>query len=193
MLKRYLNEKEQLLYVNKFFRRIIFILAFVIAMQSLMLYYVVGYTKVILVPPQITSVLEITGKDANEEYVKGMSKYLLNLALNYTPQSVEDQLGDFLKYVEPSKYELFRSTFLRIIDDVKTTQISSSFYVNYIKVDRNAKKVIVRGSLLRVTPSNIVMKDENHYYAYEYLIREGKFMITKFVDCGSREETCVQK
>lgn len=193
MLKRYLSEKEQLLYVNKFLRRIIFIFAFVIAMQSLMLYYVVGYTKVILVPPQITSVLEITGKDANEEYVKGMSKYLLNLALSYTPQSVEDQLGDFLKYVEPSKYELFRSAFLRIIDDVKTTQISSSFYVNYIKVDRNAKRVIVRGSLLRVTPSNIVMKDENHYYAYEYLIREGKFMITKFVDCGSREEACVQK
>lgn len=193
MLKRYLNEKEQLLYINKFFRRIIFILVFVIALQSLMLYYVIGYTRVILVPPQITSVLEVTGKDANEEYIKGMSKYLLNLALSYTPQSVEDQLGDFLKYVEPSKYELFRSTFLRIIDDVKTTQISSSFYVNHIKVDRNAKRVIVRGSLLRVTPSNIVMKDENRYYAYEYLIKEGKFMITKFVDCGSREEACVQK
>ncbi|MEM4619487.1 MAG: TraE/TraK family type IV conjugative transfer system protein [Desulfurococcaceae archaeon] len=193
MLKRYISEKEQLLYVNKFFRRIIFILALVIAVQSLMLYYVIGYTKVVLIPPQITSVLEITGKDANEEYIKGMTKYLLNLALSYTPQSIEDQLGDFLKYVEPSKYESFRSAFLRLIDDVKTTQISSSFYVDYIKVDRQARRVIVRGSLLRITPGNIVMRDENRYFAYEYLIKDGKFMVTKFIDCGSREEGCVQR
>lgn len=191
MLKRYLSEKEQLLYVNKFFRRIIFVLVFVIAVQSLMLYFVVGYTKVILIPPQITGVLEVTGKDANEEYIKGMTKYLMSLALNYTPYSVEDQLGDLLKYVEPSKYESFRRTILRLIDDVKTTQISSSFYIDHIKVDRNARKVIVRGSLLRVTPGNIVMRDENRYYAYEYLIRDGKFMITKFIDCGNREEGCV--
>ncbi len=100
--------------------------------NSLVTYHAMNNQKVVILPPMVDHKIEIRGNDADDEYLKLMSRYSIKLLLDYTPSNAEQNFSDFLKLTFPRVFSSMRSDLDKIIEEVLRLRISSSFQVNTI-------------------------------------------------------------
>ena len=141
--------------------------------------------KVILLPPKLTGKVVITDDSASPNYIKSMVDYVVYLATNYTPDTVNSRLKEFLKYVEPSVYEKVKSQIGQISRDVKFYGRTQAFYPKKFVLMKDKNEVIVEGRLVKFYMGKL-MEDGPAKFVVGYRIRNGEFFVTEFYPVKSK-------
>lgn len=183
ILDKYQNEKDQLKYVNRFLRITIFLLILALMLNSIAVMYAINRHKVIILPPEVSAPLELSGNTVNEEYLKSIVKYVAFLALNYSSTTVLDQFNDFLKLFAPEVQDKFKVSLAKIAEDVKLTHVTSTFQLTNLKVDYNKSIVVFTGYRKITSGQNVVLKEGEESYFITYKVSNARFALTNFGKC----------
>jgi len=144
---------------------------------SMIIYYVMGYEKVILVPPNITDTLWVSQKNVSPAYLSSMSLFFSELRFNLTPANATSQRQIFLDYVDPSQYEKLKAELIEEEAHLKKDHITISFYATGMPlVDVTHLIAKVPGDLQYVVGDSL-QPAQHVLYQITYRLSGGKLMI----------------
>jgi len=187
MLGDYLEEKVYLKKQNRFYRLAITLLIVCLLFNGFITYYAIKSEKVVLVPYGLSETVSVSDKDIDNAYLEEFIKFVMYCAFSYTPETVSYQFDRLLSVFTPETYAKYKTTFSEMEKDVLSGNISSSFIVTHIKINKTTRKVLVTGILNQWTRESLVVKNEERKYIIEYDIRHGRLFVKELVMCTGVE------
>jgi type IV conjugative transfer system protein TraE len=191
--KKYLDENVNLVRQLRFLRFVVFLLAAAVVINGFFVYSSDIRHKTILIPPLIEGEAYVYGKDASDSYLKAMAEHTCFTRLNYTPTNVGKQFSAFLKLLDSSAYSVHSSALYKQKENIIQMQVSSAFFPEQVKIDRNKKIIYVSGHLSQWTYDKEFITSERRTYAVKYQINSGRFYVTDFIGCGKSISDCEGK
>lgn len=177
----FLQKSANLFAENRLLKFAIVIIGGAVILNIFMTQKAFNSMRVIITPPVVDSKMEITGYGADEQYIKKMSRYILGLALTYTPATAKKQFNELLAMFSPETFQGARQTFNEMAETVETTGTSSVFYIQKIVHDPDASLIEVSG-LKRQEIEGVRVQDEKRTYAIGYRFEQGRFWITEITE-----------
>jgi len=113
------------------------------------------------------------------EYLEQMGYFLIQLALNVTPQSVDYQSRLLLQYVAPASYGEVKTAMTVVAERLKRDGASTVFSARNVTTDERALKVSIQGSLTTFIGDRRV-SDVTKSYLVELQYALGKLTIKSF-------------
>ncbi|SRR5579883_463537 len=154
---------------------------------SLIIYYVMGYERVVLVPPNITRQSWVSQNSVSPEYLASMSLFFMELRFNLTPSNALIQRQLFLGYVEPSQYEKLKAELIEQEEHLKKEHIAISFYPTaspFVDSDKLIAKV--SGDIQYVVGDSL-QPAQHIVYQIAYRLSGGKLMIRSIEEVKEHE------
>ena len=146
---------------------------------ALIAYRLVGYERVIVVPPAVHKSFWVENDRVSAEYLEQMGYFLIQLALNVTPQSVDYQSRLLLQYVAPASYGEVKTSMTVVAEHLKRDGASTVFSARNVTTDERALKVSIQGSLTTFIGDRRV-SDVTKSYLVELQYALGKLTIKSF-------------
>ena len=146
---------------------------------ALIAYRLVGYERVIVVPPAVHKSFWVENDRVSAEYLEQMGYFLIQLALNVTPQSVDYQSRLLLQYVAPASYGEIKTAMTVVAERLKRDGASTVFSARNVTTDERALKVSIQGSLTTFIGDRRV-SDVTKSYLVELQYALGKLTIKSF-------------
>jgi conjugal transfer pilus assembly protein TraE len=146
---------------------------------ALIAYRLVGYERVIVVPPAVHKSFWVENDRVSAEYLEQMGYFLIQLALNVTPQSVDYQSRLLLQYVAPASYGEVKTAMTVVAERLKRDGASTVFSARNVTTDERALKVSIQGSLTTFIGDRRV-SDVTKSYLVELQYALGKLTIKSF-------------
>ncbi len=179
-LKDYIEERESLRSANRLLKFFVVIVGVAVIVNSLFVYYLTQKQKVLIVPPVMSDQMFIYASDASDEYIVNMSRFVSSLMLTYNPGTARIQFSHFLKFCHPSSVAKYKTSLYDLVERIEAGQVSSVFYPQQFKVDRQNKTVYIMGVLNQYTQDKQFITNENRTYVMVYQIENGFFSIKDF-------------
>lgn len=146
---------------------------------ALIAYRLIGYERVIVVPPAVHKSFWVENDKVSAEYLEQMGYFLIQLALNVTPQSVDYQSRLLLQYVAPASYGEIKTAMAIVAERLKRDGASTVFSARNLTTDERALKVSIQGSLTTFIGDRRV-SDVTKSYLVELQYALGKLTIKSF-------------
>ncbi|MHB1948476.1 MAG: type IV conjugative transfer system protein TraE [Gammaproteobacteria bacterium] len=144
---------------------------------SLIIYYVIGFEKVVLVPPSITREFWVSQNSVSPEYLQSMSLFLAELRFNLTPANAAMERQLFLKYVDSSQYEKLNTNLIEEEEHLKKEHITITFYATEPpRVDPSKLIAKVTGDLQYIVGDSL-QPMQHVTYQISYRLSGGRLMI----------------
>ena len=147
--------------------------------MALTAYRLVGSERVVVVPPAVHKSFWVESDKVSAEYLEQMGYFLIQLALNVTPQSVDYQAQLLLQYVAPASYGEIKTSMTVVADRLKRDGASTVFSARNLLTDERALKVAIQGSLTTFIGDRRV-SDVTKSYLVELQYAAGKLTIKSF-------------
>lgn len=148
-------------------------------MQVLVMFFLIGREKIILVPPNIEKSFWVTASHVSPEYLSEMTTFFANLRLNITPESAGIQRDSILRYTDPVYYNTLKTQLVQEADRVTDQHISMAFFPVNVKVDSKHFKAIIEGDLKSyVGEDSLPTKRVNYLVTYRY--DAGRLLVKSF-------------
>lgn len=148
-------------------------------MQILIMFFLIGREKIILVPPSIEKSFWVTASHVSPEYLSEMTTFFANLRLNITPESAGVQREGLLRYVDPVYYNTLKTQLVQEADRVTDQHISVAFFPVNVKVDSKHFKAIIEGDLKSyVGEATLPTKRVSYLVTYRY--DAGRLLVKSF-------------
>jgi conjugal transfer pilus assembly protein TraE len=138
-----------------------------------------GHERVVLVPPTIHKSFWVEAERVSPEYLEQMGYFLLQLTLNVTPQSVDQQAKLLLQYAAPASYGELRTALAAAAERIKRDSAATVFSAQDISVDGERLRVGVRGQLTTFISDRRV-SESTKGYALEFETRGGRIYLKAF-------------
>ena len=138
-----------------------------------------GHERVVIVPPAIHKTFWVEADQVSPEYLEQMGYFLLQLTLDVTPQSVDQQAKLLLQYATPSAYGELNTSLLAAAERLKRDGAATVFSAQDLSVDARRFKVGVRGQLTTFIGDRRV-SDVTKGYAIEFLCSGGRVFLKSF-------------
>jgi conjugal transfer pilus assembly protein TraE len=176
-LKIYADKLANLMAENRLLKFCFLITLAITIFNSLVAYHAMNNQKVVILPPLVDHKIEIRGNAADEEYLKMMSRYSINLLLDYTPSNAEQNFSDFLKLASANVFSSMRSDLDKIIEEVIRLRVSSSFHIHKISKLGSKNRIEIIGLRLKHADDVCIQSGIEHHII-EYNIDDGTFRVT---------------
>lgn len=173
----FMNEKANIASENRLLKFFIVVIGVAVIISSIYSYRAVRYQKTVIVPPGARGKIEIAGNIVNDEYVKAFSRYIVDLAFNYSPVTARKQYDELLTLYDVASYPEGKTVLYDLADKVEMTRTSSVFYIDRIWVDKQKKQIEVQGIHQQYMDDRKV-EDKTKTYLIGYVISAGKFRVT---------------
>jgi conjugal transfer pilus assembly protein TraE len=144
--------------------------------NAIVAYHAMNNQKVIILPPVVDHKIAIRGNDADNEYLKMMSRYSIKLLLDYTPSNAEQNFSDFLKLASPEVFNSMRRELNKIIEEVTRLRVSSSFHIHTIKRLGSTNQIELVG-LRSKHADDVLIESAVEHHIIEYDIDDGTFRV----------------
>lgn len=158
-----------------------FVVLSMIVIQVIQLFgilYAINQQTVVIVPTsEFSKKFVVKNGVANLSYVDTMSRYFMELLLNYTPKTIEENYNLLANFISPDLYPSLRKQLDVRVANVQQTQASQVFYITQVAIDPNSKKVRVIGNLERIINNQVVFNNAVTY-ELDYTIEDGRFFVT---------------
>ena len=140
------------------------------------LLYSLNREKVILVP-QVAPEYKIWVKKAqvSPEYLNVLSRNLLDLLLNVTPNSVLAQQKELIENVSPQYREELNAKLTEIAKQITQNNLSQNFYITSIRVASSTNVVFVRGTLNQYLEKNL---SNSSFQTYKLTFSVHNYMVS---------------
>ena len=184
-LKIYMQKLSNVMAENRLLKFAVAVIGLAVIANCFFTFNMAKHERTILVPTGLNSRVEISDGHASDGYLDLMTRYVLDLALDYTPATARQQFGEFLTLYSPAVFPEARKTFYSLADTVETAGVSSAFFIGGIKVDR-AKGVIEATGVSRqfAQDGSPLGPDKETSYELSYRISDGRFQLTGFGEKG---------
>ncbi len=173
----YIGETGHVRAENKLLKFFVIVIGIVVLINSAFLVTVMKHERTILVPAGLNSRVEVTDGTASEDYLKLMTRYVMSLALTYTPATARGQFGDLLNLYSPDSFSEAKKMFYNLADTVETAQVSNSFYIERIK-DMGQGVIEVTGLERQFAQDGNSLSSDQATYNLNYSISDGRFILT---------------
>lgn len=104
-------------------------------------------SRVVVLPAEPTKSFWLDDKTVSPEYLEQMGSYLVQLALNNSPETFEHNMTQLLKYADPEKRGDIELMLLKQGRQMKSSGSSTSFIPQSVEVLPRAMQVAVSGSV----------------------------------------------
>ena len=176
-LKIYGDKLANAMAENALLKFCLILLTGITIFNAIVAYRAMNNQKVVILPPMVDHKVAIRGNDADDEYLKMMSRYTIKLILDYTPSNVEQNFSDFLKLASPGVFSSMRTGLNKIIEEVIRLRVSSSFHIHTIKKLGNTNRIELVG-LRSKHADDVRIESAIEHHIIEYDIDEGTFRVT---------------
>ena len=139
----------------------------------------IGLERVILVPPAIHKSFWVESDKVSAEYLEQMGYFLIQLALNVTPQSIDYQSRLLLQYVAPASYGEIKTNMAIVAERIKRDGASTVFSARNLTADEQGLKVSIQGGLTTFISDRRV-SEVTKSYLVELQYAAGKLTIKSF-------------
>lgn len=142
-------------------------------------YRLVGSERIVVIPPAVHKSFWVESDKVSAEYLEQMGYFLLQLALNVTPQSVDYQSRLLLQYVTAASYGEIKTAMAIVAERIKRDGASTVFSARSLTTDEHALKVAVQGNVTTFIGDRRV-SDVTKSYLLEFQYAVGKLTIKSF-------------
>lgn len=149
------------------------------AILSLIIAFLIGREKIILVPPSINKTFWVSSNAVSPEYLQEMASFFAFLRFNVTPANASTQREMLLNYVEPSLYNDFNAALIKEADTLNNEHMTLSFYPIETKVDSKNLRVLITGDLVS-TIGDITLTPKRMHYLLSFRYTEGRLWVSAF-------------
>ena len=176
--KIYLNEYRNTIRSNNILKLTLFVLLAVIVVEGFFIIYAMNTQRTIVIP-NVSGKYVISKSSANENYIRQMSYYLVNLMENFTPSTVKSNCSEFLNYVAPSVYGSMQSSIMANAENYIATDTSSYFIPDGFKMTDNTVEIT---GIKRTIVGKQVVSENRVKITIKYVINQGKFEVESYVE-----------
>lgn len=138
-----------------------------------------GRERIVIVPPMIHKTFWVEADQVSPEYLEQMGYFLLQLTLDVTPQSVDQQARLLLQYAAPAAYGELNTALLAAAERLKRDGAATVFSAQDLSVDVRTLRVGVRGQLTTFISDRRV-SDMVKGYAIEFQCSGGRIFLKSF-------------
>ncbi len=132
--------------------------------------------KTVWVPVGLTERIELEGDKLNENYLLVVSRFIFDLALEYTKYNVKSQYELIKAWMSPTAYKKYEPVFNAFIDDAQIGDVVSCFFID--KVEHNpAKKIVKVAGKKTMIYDGTEVETKNETYALKYNVKAGRFTV----------------
>jgi len=129
----------------------------------------------VLLPPNAIEKMVISADNADLAYLRQMSRYIVSLALTYTPSTAQNQFSELLGMYDAAAYAGARETLEKMAETIKTTNLTQTFHLQEkIRVEED---VLVLKGLVLQTINNEIQPPSTSEYRIRYKVEAGRFRI----------------
>ena len=118
---------------------------------------------IILIPANMNHKSEITNTGVNAAYLESIAVMLINNRLNITPKTVKNNNANILKSVSPQYYASFKKKLFTDESVIKSSKISSTFFIRSTHADVINLRVSINGTLVRWVGERKIGEDDKEY------------------------------
>lgn len=161
---------------NRLLKFVVVCIGLMQLVNSYMVYDTYHSQRVILVPPDLKSRVEISGKGASDEYVKEFTRYALGLSLNYSPATARAQFDELLALYDPEVFPAAKRAYYDLAETIEMTGVTSIFHIQGISVSGDSSRIEVKG-LKRLFAEDRMTEEGFKTYFIDYRISNSRFMI----------------
>ena len=175
--KLFLQKTSNLFVENRLLKSVIVILSLAVIFNSFMGYRAVKYQRVVLIPPKMTGTVEFVQGKPTDNYIRDISRRLINLAVTYSPPTARAQFEDLLSYFAPESYPKASKQWYSLASRIETSQVSSVFYLESIKTLEN--RIEIFGNMKQLA-GDTLLENTSKTYLIDYRLQDGRFYIVSF-------------
>ncbi|MDA8089220.1 MAG: type IV conjugative transfer system protein TraE [Nitrospiraceae bacterium] len=184
-LKIYMQRLSNVMAENRLLKFVVAVIGLAVIANCFFTFNMAKHERTILVPAGLNSRVEVTDGQASDGYLDLMARYVLGLALDYTPATARQQFGELLTLYAPEAFPGARKTFYSLADTVETAGVSSAFFIGSIKVDRTTGGIEATGVSRQFAQDGSPLgPDKETTYELSYRISAGRFQLTGFGEKG---------
>jgi len=183
---RYIQNSAKIKCENTLLKFLFSLLVIAVIFNSYFVYKAVKYERIVLVPACIDKRVTISGNRVSPEYIKLFTRYILNLALDYTPSTAKGQFSELLTFCTPDFYPVFKQTLSDLSDRIKELSICSLYYPQDITINFLTHTIKVTG-IERQWSEGQKIEDSKKTYILSFRIRDGRFWLDGFKEGDNNE------
>ena len=128
--------------------------------------------RTIIIPPNFSNKFTITDDTSDAKYLEQMAIYLLDEKLNISPDNVDANHHQLLKYVSSSDSVAMESGLLQEAKEIKKGHINGIFYPISVKTNPKDLSVFVKGKVKTYVGKRLVT-DEDRSYLLKFTMNNG--------------------
>ena len=181
--KLFLQQTSNLFVENRLLKSIIVILSLAVIFNSFMVYRAVKYQRVVLIPPTMTGTVEFVQGKPTDNYIRDISRRIVSLAVSYSPPTARTQFEELLSYFAPESYPQASKRWYSLASRIETSQVSSVFYLEKIKILEN--RIEIFGNMKQLA-GDTLLENTSKTYLIDYRLLDGRFYIVSFREKNAR-------
>ncbi|MFI5305314.1 MAG: TraE/TraK family type IV conjugative transfer system protein [Nitrospiria bacterium] len=182
LFKKFISSWENDRLEKRFYQMLTFGLTLALTFSVYGIISVSKTTRVILMPAALEKSVWVSGEDASNEYFAQMANFFANFRLTYTPQTVDYEFANLLKYVTPEASGILQAELKNIALDVKGKNYAQTFIPMEVSVvDPKTHTYLIKGSERHFVGSQMVEEIVKEYQVTFVLIN-GKIYVSAFKD-----------
>jgi conjugal transfer pilus assembly protein TraE len=184
--KTYVNQLSDHQASNKLLKVTVILLTGALLLNMFMTYILSKRARTIVVPPVINTQFEVSGDKLSDDYVRLMSRYIIGLVYNFNPDTAKASFEEALSLWDPETYSERQKEFYEMLDTIKTAHVSSTFYIQTVRIDDKKKEIEIQGQKKQYSNDNII-RNGPETYTIEYKNINGRFHIVRLSQRSEKE------
>lgn len=183
-LNTYLERRNNLMAGNTLLKLAVVLLGVGLVANAFITYDVTRRARTIVVPPVVNTTFELSGYRISDDYARLMTRYIMDLATNYTPATARRNFDELLVLYDPDAYGDGKKAFYGLADTVETAHVTGSFFIERMTLDEDKRQILVEGQK-RLTANEQRVEEGPETYIIDYANNNGRFAIRNL----SRKQT----
>lgn len=155
--------------------------------QSIVIFYLAGREKIIIVPPQLEQTVWLKGDKASRSYLEQMTLFFSSLALNVTPDNAAFKHQKLLRFIDPRIYSALKTKLAKDADVLKKRNISTVFQPVNLAINKEHLITEIEGDFITLvgqTQTSAIRKK----YRTRFVNRQGQWFISEFREITHEQE-----
>lgn len=133
----------------------------------------------VLVPMNLNSPMSVRNNAVNTQYLDENAISFINLRLNFDPDTIDENHKIILRFLSSDSYKSIKTALDQEALLVKSQDISSSFYISDVAIDKKTLSALISGTLIR-SVSDKALKPVQVKFLISFENNDGLLTISKF-------------
>lgn len=180
---KWLSTTSRVFAQNNLFRFALVVVCCGLVFNSWMTYKAVKFQRVILVPPQMNSRIELINGQPTDQYIEDMARRISTLALTYSPATARINFDRLLALYDTEAYPVASQSWYNLASRVEEVKVTNVFHLRKVIVDSEKKRIELIGERTQWADDKMTEKGPRAYVV-DYLIKDGTFSVTSILEKG---------